>query len=62
MLYTTDCQARYFDIQRDLAWANSEAWKFAQPRPRRGLRSLVTRICIAVTRPLGRPVDEPTTA
>jgi hypothetical protein len=32
MQYTTDCQARYLDLQRDLAWVNSEAWKFEHPR------------------------------
>jgi hypothetical protein len=63
MQYTTDCQARYLDLQRDLAWVNSEAWKFEHPRAQQRIRSAVARILIALgtrlTPPSEQTMDQP---
>jgi hypothetical protein len=66
MQNTTDCETRYFDLQRDLAWVNSEAWKFDRPRSRQRIRSAVARALLALARRLTprieQPADQPHTA
>ena len=43
MQHEIDCQARKFDLQRDLAWVNREAWMFEQTRTRPRIRTAVAR-------------------
>jgi hypothetical protein len=66
MQNTTDCETRYFDLQRDLAWVNSEAWKFEHPRAQQRIRSAVARALLALARRLTprieQPADQPHTA
>jgi hypothetical protein len=59
MQQTTDCQARYYDLQRDLAWVNSEAWKFERPRSRRRIRSAVARALLALASRLTPRIEQP---
>jgi hypothetical protein len=63
MPYSIDCQARNFDLQRDLAWTNSDAWMFEQARPRPHIRSAMARALRALashlTPRIQQPADQP---
>jgi hypothetical protein len=63
MPYEIDCQARNFDLQRDLAWVNREAWMFKQPHTWRGIRFAMARalrtLMSRLTPRIVQPADQP---